>query len=81
MPRAAREGERLESEDTLKIRLQADAQVQKLRAWQHFVVATIAVGGSVVLSAMRIMPIEVASNVLTAIVLVLVLGKRNGAQL
>lgn len=64
--------------DAQRITADRDADVARLRAWQELAVAIIAIGGSVVLTAIGIMKVDVTSNIITAIAMALVMRKPNG---
>ena len=65
------------ADEVEKIDAESRAAVEKLRAWQHFVIGCLAVIGSIVLTGLQIMPVEVTSNVITTCVMVLVLRKSD----
>lgn len=66
------------SADALRIGADRDADVARLRAWQELVVATTAILGAIGLAALRMLPVEVTSNIITAVTMALVMRSKNG---
>lgn len=58
----------------------ATASAERIREWRNLALAIIAVAGAVLLTALRIMPVEHAKDVIETIVLVVILRvpTRNG---